>query len=934
MPPALALLGVGMAVLLPSLRAQGGPEIEKLTLKESGDFAFDGLDFALVQFGPAWERVYQKNLSIENGSPIKDEKSWEVRGTLPVKGSDSLLAVRQQVVASDNAAFGVSYQIALPDSWNDTIKELAIDIRLPLSDAGGRPILLDGEPFRLPADTGDMVVLPGARVTSLTLPSATGSILVEGSGPMTVRVEDMRAWKYPSLDYRVRIQFPLSAGISHTALDLNLQYLAGRDDSAGEAAPAFVIGEDSEWAPYENSLEIEPGGVFDFSFLKDAPAGKHGPLKAGAGGHFEFAGHPGKPVRFWGVNLCLQAVYLNNDEAATLAERLAASGYNAVRLHHYDAYLIQKGERSDSRFNPDQLDKLDYLFSALKRQGIYLAIDLFTVRSWFFTKEEKAEMNITPEGDALFQFKTLIPVSSAAMDNWKRFSRTLLTHRNPHTGLTWAEDPSLFLICPVNEDVITEEKIASMPSVFALYKKAFDEWWTDAANREKSGDNPQIGYTRFVSERRIAADEEMNGFLRGLGVKALLTGANFHTHQHLAYQRERYDVVDNHHYWAHPKRLPGQGGTEKNPFTLFSQHNPVTSSGEVPRGIMQSRIWGKPYTVTEFNFLSPNQYRAAGGVLMPAYSSLQDWSALFNFEYASRESYAMRGGTARKFSLTADPLGLLADRVSALLFRRNDIAPGKGRIGFAVRAPEAFKMRGALFPEIFTKVGLVSRIGSGTGLPERQIAEFGLDAVVVEGRPGEDLPGKTFRADETLFADLIAAGVLPPDSVNSEETRFVSDTGEITLDAGAGAMKVVAGRGELFVLPTHQELEGGVASVKNGGTFATVSVIALDEKPLAQSGRILVLHLTDVLPAGTRFSGPDRTILENFGELPFLVKKGETDLTLRLASTGKTYRAWAVDSTGRRVRPAALEKSENGWNLSLKTVDSHGTQLAYEISLE
>lgn len=927
------------ALLLPAL-ASAAPSttgIKSLRLEEAtGVFSFDGLTFGLLHFAQGWERTGQSAATPEPGHPRQKGAAWEWRGTMLPRNTARPISLHQRLVARDERSFDLDYRAEHPEGV--PTREFSLDIRLPATETAGRPMEFDGVPLDLPAEVGAMVVVSTKRAHSIRLPSAQGSILIESDESLLVRVEDMRAWKYPTFDFRVRIQFPSSAGTLHGAsLGLRLRH---EDQRGGDAPATLVMQADADWAPYAHSLEIEPGGVFDFSFLSDAPAGKHGPLVATPEGRFEFAGRPGKRVRLWGVNLCFSANFLEKEEADRLAARLAASGYNTVRLHHYDAGLASKGQRTDSFFDPEQLDKLDYLFAAMKRHGLYINMDLFTVRSWYFTAEEKAEMGLTDGGDGVYAFKALVPVSEAAMENWERFARNLLTRRNPHTGLTWAEDPALVGICPLNEDVLTPERIARLPSVLARYKEAFEQWWNEPANQAKSGGNRVTGYNRFLVERHIRADRRMHAFLRSLGVKAPLTGANFLNMQGLAYAREHYDFVDNHQYWAHPRPLPATAGQPR--LTGFAQGSAVRFQAEVPRGIMQSRLWGKPYTVTEFNFLSPNQHRAEGGVLMPAYASLQDWDALYNFEYAARREYAMEGGTARNFSLTADPVGLLADRVSALLFLRGDIAPARGKIGFAIDETTAFgrtnaprevieKLGDMHIPEVFTKLGLVSRIGSGTRSPADERATHGLRAVVV----GPDAQGRgagEYPADSTLIARLLANGILPPGSADEARGRFKSDTGEIELHASEGTLKVTTARSELFVLPAGGSLRGTVVSARNAGTFATVSVVSIDGKPLAKSGRILVLHLTDALPTGTRFALPDRTVLETWGEAPHLVRAGSTDITLRLAGGGPAdYQAWAVDATGRRLREVSLARTGDGWSLPARTVTPEGVQLAYEI---
>lgn len=515
------------------------------------------------------------------------------------------------------------------------------------------------------------------------------------------------------------------------------------------------------------------------------------------------------------------------------------------------------------------------------------------------------------------------------MRNWQNFARLLLTHRNPYTGLTWAEDPALIGICPINEDVLTWSQIEKIPSVNALYEKAFEAWWASEENRALSGGRRGVGRHRFLSEVRIEADLQMHAYLRSLGVDALLTGSNFLNMQSLAYARELYDVVDNHQYWAHPSPVPNPAGGRG--WQGFSQESAVAALARTPRGIMASRLWGKPYTVTEFNYIAPNQYRAEGWVLMPAYASLQDWDALYSFDYASRESHAIHGGAGRTFSLTSDPIGFMADRLAALLFRRGDISPAERKIGFAIDEDTAFSPRNVGIPEVFSRIGLISRIGSGTENALRQLEEFKLDAVVInDDQPIPEGGSRIYRANQDLLQRLLEDGVLPSGSVDDSGRNFRSDTGEIVLKADEGTLTVVTQRSELFVLRSGSALQGKVVSVNNGEGFATVSVVSVDDRPLAESRRLLVLHLTDSVPSGTRFAQPDRSVLEAWGKEPHLVRSGDAEITMHLDPLAN-YEAWVVDSAGRRLRKARFRKEADAWHLSVGTVTAEGTQLAYEI---
>ncbi len=689
----------------------------------------------------------------------------------------------------------------------------------------------------------------------------------------------------------------------------------------GEPLLPLTITANKDWAAYPHSLDIEPEGIFDFSALTDAPAGKHGPLTATADGHFAFQDQPDQHVRFWGVNLCFSANFLEKAAADTLAERLVRSGYNVVRFHHIDSTLVRKGGLSHE-LDEQQLDKLDYLFAALKKRGIYLNTDLFSGRR-FHPDELKSFGIEKSDSNTKYIFNGLLPLSEPAFAAWSAYARALLTHKNPYTGLSWAEDPALIGICPVNEDSIYAR--VDYPALRPLYTAAFEksrqapEGETEAAR--------QAAFNQFIYETQIRSDARNVAFISSLGTKALITGTNHRDSEGLAFVRARQDYVDNHQYWDHP-RFPINPW--KAPYA-FNQKSATAEAAFLPRLIMPTRIFGKPFSITEFNYVRPNRYRAEGSILMAAYASLQDWDAIYNFQYAENSETAFAGGAENYFALASDPIGLIGDRVSALLFRRQDIAPARGSVSYAVRPAEAYAARGQLFPEAFNKLGLITRIGSNPGEPSEVLqAHPGLSAVVVgETPPAPSLP-KVYTANDELIDKLERDGVIPAGSRTDLGKKFISDTGEIELQTENATVKVITPRCELFLLSAGKRLDGKLISVTNGGIGSNVSVIAMDGKPLEQSARILVTHLTDALPTGTHFAHQDRKLLEKWGQLPHLVARGEASLRMQLSAGD--WKAWAVDSTGKRIREIPLTNENGVWGMEISTITEQGSQLAYELA--
>lgn len=721
------------------------------------------------------------------------------------------------------------------------------------------------------------------------------------------------------------------------------------DDVLPEAnADAFTVAEANEnWIPLNHSLEIAPGGVFDFSGqgMVDAPAGKHGAIKATTGGRFEFENRPGVPVRFWGVNLVQDANYLTEAQADQLAERLARSGYNTVRIHHYDEYLVGNalsngGNSYDIEYNAEtkrRLAKLDYLFAALKKRGIYINIDLYSSRG--FSAVETAAFGASSTSAAKNYFKALIPISDDALESWKKFATNLLTHVNPYTGIAWGADPALIGICPVNEN--QPHGNLSIEEVKVRYETIFDAI-TPPAGETAAG--KKVRWNRFLYENSFTSNDAMYAHLRALGVKALITTANTTKASAMTILRSRYDYVDDHLYWDHPSFPENSWSLPIN----FSQASAMASSANVPGRMMPSRIFGKPFTSTEFHFSRPNRYRAESSLLMPAYASLQDWGALYNFDYAKDAASAMAGTADNYFAIANDPIGLIGDRIGSLLFQRGDIAPATTNIVYAVREEEAYSSDskgnpGKEYDDSFRRIGLVTRVGSLPGNPGEVLAsgDYNFAAAVVGSSPAlSPLPEKTYVATADINLKLQNDGVIPAGSVSANGKIITSETRELQLDIDAGTFRVVTPRGEHFVLAPQSALAGDRVSVTNGTAFGAVTVVALktaddaDVPTLATARRILVTHLTDSLGTGMTFANPDRKQLTAWGALPHLVHKGGATLDITLS--GGEWAAWDVDMTGARIRQRSLARigETDTWRLEVSTAGAAetGAQFAYELA--
>ena len=115
-------------------------------------------------------------------------------------------------------------------------------------------------------------------------------------------------------------------------------------------------------------------------------------------------------------------------------------------------------------------------------------------------------------------------------------------------------------------------------------------------------------------------------------------------------------------------------------------------------------------------------------------------------------------------------------------------------------------------------------------------------------------------------------------------------------------------------------------------SFSAILVAAVDDRPLAGSDRILILHLTDVKNTGMKFAGQDMSVLQSWGTLPQLMRRGEAEITLAARPGMKLY---ACGFDGSRKFEVPTEPAGNGKiRFTAKNVTDQGAIVAYELVRE
>lgn len=740
--------------------------------------------------------------------------------------------------------------------------------------------------------------------------------------------------------------------------------LAAQSPAAQPEATVITAGAD--WVPLQAELAIEPGSALDFSTLGfvEAPAGKHGRVIARPDGQFAFANSPEQPRRFYGVNLCFGAHYLEAAEADQLAERLVRLGYNTLRIHHYERDLVQV-QTNSTLLNPRQMDRLDYLLAALIRRGIYLTTDLYVSRSvpW-------REIGIDRDGQIpMDTFKILVPVHAQAFANWKEFTRKFLGHTNAYTQRRYADEPALAWLALINEGNFGNffNDLRAFPEWTDTWNRWLTRryqsrsqlarvWSSELAEREDPAagsvalpENLRADTLRardaivFLSETEKDMVLRMRAFLQDeLGCRALISNANswtyFVTDQSA---RAAYDYVDDHFYVDHPQFL-------ERPWRLPSRcpnTSPIADGATGGRSKTFTRLLDKPFTITEFNYSAPGRFRGVGGILTGAMGALQGWGGIWRFAYSHSREAMFNPSRMGYFDLASDPLSQAAERASLCLFLRGDLRTAPHRVGLVMSAADVAEPASRV-PSLHPKwhwLAWVTRVGtqvlpSPSDLPDGTLAvPLAWNTPSAAYPSAQVLPLRPYSvSDDALIDQLRSHRILSADNQTDPARRLLqSETGEITIDGPRDLLLLDTPRtagGYAVAGQTIRAARGGVR-ITMEGTDATVWVSALDSQPIRQSQRLLVTHLTDLQNTEIRYAERERRTLLSWGRLPHLVRAGQAMVTLEL-NAPDTYRVWALAPTGRRLAevPATREAGLLRFTADVAADRDHGARMLYEIA--
>ncbi|MFP3903443.1 MAG: hypothetical protein ACLFWB_04285, partial [Armatimonadota bacterium] len=332
------------------------------------------------------------------------------------------------------------------------------------------------------------------------------------------------------------------------------------------------------------------------------------------------------------------------------------------------------------------------------------------------------------------------------------------------------------------------------------------------------------------------------------------------------------DYADMHAYWQHP-RFPGRpwdGGNWYIPNTPM-----VDARGEdTLTRLSLVRLEGKPYTISEYNHPAPNDYRAECMPMLAACGAMQDWDGIFQFCYGETPAHWSQDAIDGYFRMVTDPAKVVLFPVAANLFRRGDLkaTPHKAVLTLPAGA------------------GNVARLMAEMESQHRSQADLWN---VCDADASKTLTTRTSVA----FAEI------------NEPECEVSGTGA---SSGAFQWQTVRNRG-VFSIDTPKTVlwTGGIAGdvfetadvrVTVGETsngYATVAVTAMDNRPIAESSRLLVVAVNRVENQDMGWSEDRKTVGKNWGHGPPIAEGVSIELAFKGRSAAEI---WVLDGSGQRAQ--------------------------------
>lgn len=681
----------------------------------------------------------------------------------------------------------------------------------------------------------------------------------------------------------------------------------------------------SSWYVFEPNNTAAPGEIGMQNWL-EAPAGKHGRISRQG----DKLTCDARPVKLWGVNLCYGACSPEKALADNRAAFYAKYGINAVRLHKYvdgPGWSGIQSAESCVQFDPAALDRMDYQVAKFKAAGIYVLLSAH----FGALKLGPADKPLVPYLEEFGPFKgdekrvttphSAIHYSPQLQDVQIAQTVNLLKHKNPYTGLTYAEDPTVAFIEIINEQSIlfytTTAPLKASPTLRQMTAERFCDWlrarygsqeklvaaWGDKAFDGFAGDGfPAVG--EHLDKRNILPignpwywdPDQLNGSqafrrqrlldtmqflyelqcgfydryvqaMRDAGYTGEIVGSNWQAGRAISHYYNlrsdwRVGTIDRHNYFG--------GGSAKAGET-FSNSTMLHTAGSGTLSVGLQQASDRPFMLSEWIHVFPSEWGVEGPAILGAYGfGLQGWDVSFMFQNRDAGTFSDRIGRDQWDATAPQVLGLFPAVARQVL--RGDVTESKLLAPLYVHMPSTARNKLGFTDRTMQQYDVKSfdtdRVSARALAVARCSVEF---TDQYRDTPAFDLA--PFEKGGTLVS---STGQLRWKEAGSEKLG-----GWFTIDTPGTQAIVGFAQGQSYPL--------GDVTITPQCLFAAIYVTAREpDKDIAGSGKLLIVALSRARNSGMQFNDAGDSLLDR-GKPPILLEPVKATVIIRKPGEPRVY---------------------------------------------
>ncbi len=679
----------------------------------------------------------------------------------------------------------------------------------------------------------------------------------------------------------------------------------------------------ADWFPIELKYDNNAAAAWDEAIAWPAPAGAEGNLKAD-GENLVFA-KSGRVVRFKGACACGNTFYPSKTMASHYVHRIRKFGFNQVRFHSLmDVFLGVLSDNPETSkttvIDETKLDRFDNFFAELKKAGIYTKASMIFAHRW------GPETGVEQWDKIQSLNNTQYFYDERHQELYLDFLRKFFTHKNPYTGMTYAEDPAFAMFKVFNECSIFFNTTDAVPPYYKI--KLQDKWnaWLKAEYKSDAGilsawrvegeaspvdtrtENLAQGtyalrgigdlancaakdvkraadQTRFYLGLEQAWFDRVEREIRSLGSQVMVQGSSWGGPGHLqelqTAANAKYDFAGKHTYWLHP-----HGGWTPKVVTFANE--PVTRHpGDNLLMFLYQRPSGKPFACTEWNFCWPNDYTVDAAAFMAAYGALQNLNANHRFLIGNVDYADFLNSI---FGMFDNPATMAVEPFAYFMYVRGDVKTA---------------------PLIYRQALDQTALHDPLRKRDNKIAESENRFYMKFG--GLDVPS------DTAFVGKVELSLDPQqypavwdeaayrNSHDIEAKTLTSLTRELAWNYGDGWITVDTPRSKgvigFFANRTHGL---GALALRLNDAYGVAYASSLDDQPVESSRRLLLGLATRTRNTGQTYSRLGKEFsLGNQGDAPVRMEPATADLRLR--SPHAAWRLTPLDANGTPIPGKAVD---------------------------